>query len=114
MLPVVRQGPVVGQNRKPGEEALPLHRIVEKSLEEAPGPDDGLLPALIQHAAAAQTSGSVEHGADIGVVLGVQLDGGAGRLGEALEVVRHHLFLQGVRGKRRRAAPLPGPPASGA
>ena len=98
VLPVVLQGPVGGQNGKPGEEALPFHGIVEKTLEEAPGPDDGLLPALIQHAAAAQAGGGVEHGADIGVVLGVQLDGGAGRLGEALEIVRPPPVLPGSRG----------------
>ena len=47
----------------------------------------------------------MEHGADVGVVLGVQLDGGAGGPFQALEVAGHHLFLQGVRGKRRQAAP---------
>jgi hypothetical protein len=47
----------------------------------------------------------MEHGADVGVVLGIQLDGGAGGPHEALEIAGHHQFLQGI-GAEGRVAPL--------
>ena len=41
----------------------------------------------------------VEHGADVGVVLGIELDGGAGSPPEALQIARHDLLFQGIGGE---------------
>jgi hypothetical protein len=41
----------------------------------------------------------MEHGADVGVVLRVQLDGSTGSPPEALEIASHHLLLQGIGSK---------------
>ena len=103
-LAVIFQGPGGGEEGEAGEEPLALHGVIEEALEKAPGPDDGLFPAAAGHLAAFEIGAAVEHGADVRVVLGIQLDGGAGGPFQALEVARHHLLLQRVGGERDQLA----------
>lgn len=96
-LPVIFQRPGGVQEGETGEEPRPLHGIIEEAFKEPPGPDHRLFLVAAGHLATPEIGAAVEHGADVGIILGIELDGGARGPFQALEIAGHHLLLQGVR-----------------